>query len=244
MRGKLVVIDGIDGAGKATQAKLLIERLEKAGSKTATLDFPRYYDNFFGKLTGRFLNSEFGNAPKTSPYLASVLYAADRWESKEKIEGWLNEGRIVVLDRYVSSNQIHQAGKIADEKSKKEFLRWLEEMEYDVFKIPRPDFVIFLNVPYEVARKLAAKKKARQYVKGSRKDKVEKSKAYQKASYEQSLALVRECSNWKEIQCVANGKILPPDAISDEIWKVVGDFAAAPEFSDSLLLCAGEEGLN
>lgn len=79
------MIDGIDGAGKATQTQLLIERLEKSGFKTATLDFPQYYNNFFGQLTGRFQNGEFGDAPATSPYLASVLYAADRWESREKI---------------------------------------------------------------------------------------------------------------------------------------------------------------
>lgn len=128
MQGKLIVIDGIDGAGKATQTKLLLERLEKRGYKTATMDFPQYYDNFFGKLIGRFQNGEFGDAPTMSPYLASVLYAADRWESKIKIENWLDEGRIVVLDRYVSANQIHQGGKISDFNEKKNFLvfwkRW------------------------------------------------------------------------------------------------------------------------
>lgn len=121
MHGKLIVIDGIDGAGKATQTKLLIERLRETGYKTATLDFPQYYNNFFGHLIGRFQNNEFGDAPTASPYLASVLYAADRWETKEKIEKWLEEGRIVILDRYASSNQIHQGGKIFDTEAKKSF---------------------------------------------------------------------------------------------------------------------------
>jgi len=151
-KGKLIVIDGIDGAGKATQTKLLIKRLKKEGHKTATLDFPQYYNNFFGKLIGRFQNGEFGDAPTTNPYLASVLYAADRWESKSKIEKQLKERRIVVLDRYVSANQIHQGGKILGAKEKKNFLDFLEEMEVKIFKIPKPDEIIFLNVPYQFSK--------------------------------------------------------------------------------------------
>lgn len=82
MKGKLIVVDGIDGVGKVTQTKLLYERLKKERYKAAILDFPQYYNNFFGKLIGRFQNGEFGDAPTASPYLASVLYTADRWKSK------------------------------------------------------------------------------------------------------------------------------------------------------------------
>lgn len=220
-KGKLIVIDGIDGVGKATQTKLLIERLKKAGYKTATLDFPQYYNNFFGKIIGRFQNNEFGDAPTIDPYLASVLYAADRWEAKEKIENWLKEGRIVILDRYASSNQIHQGGKITDTKKKKEFLEFLEEMEFKVFKIPKPDAIIFLNVPYEVSKKLLVKKSARGYVKNAKKDKVEKSKSYQEGAYRQSLEMVKKYNNWLEINCVKNGTILPPEEISDTVWKLI-----------------------
>lgn len=221
MQGKLIVIDGIDGAGKATQTKLLLERLEKRGYKTATMDFPQYYDNFFGKLIGRFQNGEFGDAPTMSPYLASVLYAADRWESKIKIENWLDEGRIVVLDRYVSANQIHQGGKISDFNEKKKFLGFLEEMEFKVFKIPKPDVVIFLNVPYEIARRLMDKKKLRNYVKGEKIDKVEKSKSYQEGAYRQSLEMVKNYNNWMEINCVEGEQILQAGAISEKIWQSV-----------------------
>lgn len=217
-KGKLIVIDGIDGAGKATQTKLLIERLKKAGYKTATLDFPQYYNNFFGHLIGRFQNGEFGDAPTANPYMASVLYAADRWEAKEKIARWLEEGRIVILDRYVSSNQIHQGGKILDIEAKKKFLDFLEEMEFKVFKLPKPDAIIFLNVPYEISKKLVVKKAERAYVGNDKRDKVEKSKSYQEGAYRQSLEMVKKYNNWIEINCIKDNAILPLEAISQKVW--------------------------
>lgn len=218
MKGKLIVIDGIDGAGKATQTKLLIERLEKAGYKTATLDFPQYYNNFFGKLIGRFQNGEFGDAPIANPYLTSVLYAADRWETKEKIELWLSENKIVILDRYASSNQIHQGGKISDIDEKKKFLNYLEEMEFKVFKIPKPDAIIFLNVPYNISKKLVEKKNNREYVKDGKQDQVEKSQSYQEGAYRQSLEMVKKYNNWIEINCVEGGVILSPEKINEKVW--------------------------
>jgi len=221
MPGKLIVIDGIDGAGKATQTKLLIERLEKAGRKTATLDFPQYYNNFFGKLIGRFQNGEFGDAPKMNPYIVSVLYCVDRWESKEKIEEWLKQGRIVILDRYVSSNQIHQGGKISDQEEKKKFLDFLEEMEFGVFKLPKPDAIIFLNVPYDISRKLVAKKIKRVYVNGGKRDQVEKNQTYQEGAYRQSLEMVKARNNWHEINCLESGKIMRPEEIGRKVWEKV-----------------------
>ncbi len=221
MDGKLIVIDGIDGAGKATQTKLLIERFEKAGYKSATLDFPQYYNNFFGRAVGRFLNGEFGEPASTNPYLASILYANDRWETKNKIEKWLTEGKVVILDRYASSNQIHQGGKIKNIKERKKFLDWLEEMEFSVLKIPKPDAIIFLNVPYDISKKLLKKKISRSYIKKTKCDKVEKNKNYQISSYEQSLNLVKEYNNWIEINCVKNNVLMSPENISDLIWHKV-----------------------
>lgn len=218
IKGKLIVIDGIDGAGKATQTKLLIKRLKKEGYKTATLDFPQYYNNFFGKLIGRFLNNEFGDAPKINPYLASVLYAVDRFESKNKIANWLKDGKIVILDRYVSSNQIHQGGKIQDSEQKEVFLNWLEEMEFDVFKIPKPDAIIFLNVPYDHSKFLLKKKDSRNYINNAKNDKVERNRKYQISSYEHSLELVKKNNKWIEINCIENNFLLPPKKISQRIW--------------------------
>lgn len=224
LKGKLIVIDGIDGSGKATQVKLLIKRLKKDGYKTATIDFPQYYNNFFGKMTGRFLNGEFGDAPNINPYLASVLYAADRWEAKNRIEKWLKEGRVVILDRYASSSQIHQGGKIKDAKKRKEFLKWLEEMEFNIFKIPKPEMIIFLNVPYKISKNLLKNKSPRTYIKNAKNDKVEISRNYQESSYQQSLKLIKNGNNWIEINCVKNGKIISIGDVNDLIWGKVKKF--------------------
>lgn len=220
MKGKLIVIDGTDGSGKHTQTVLLLKNLRAAGYKVATLDFPQYYKNFFGALVGKYLAGDFGDPTKISPYLASVLFAADRFESSDKIRRWLKEGRIVILDRYVSANQIHQGAKIRDTKTRKEFLTWLDKMEFGVFKLPRPDAIIYLHVDPEIARRLVAKKAARAYTRGKKRDGHEGNLAFQRASVHQSLKLVRSMNKWKKIECVARGQILPPDQIAEKVWAV------------------------
>ena len=147
MKGKLIVIDGTDGSGKATQVELLAKALKKEGHKVQVVDFPEYYDNFFGKFIGHCLSEQYYNWLKVHPKIASVVYAADRFESKEKIEGFLKKGYVVIANRYVSANQIHQGGKIASAKKRAEFIKWLDEMEYKVFKIPRPDVTLYLSLP-------------------------------------------------------------------------------------------------
>ncbi|MEK6820941.1 MAG: thymidylate kinase, partial [archaeon] len=115
-KGKLIVLDGIDGSGKATQVKLLAEKFKRLGIPTKVIDFPRYYDNFFGKLIGEYLSGQYGDFIQTDPRVASVLYAADRFESCEQIKDWLGKGFVVIADRYASANQIHQGGKIGQPK--------------------------------------------------------------------------------------------------------------------------------
>src|SRR3989344_9179485 len=170
-RGKLIVIDGIDGSGKATQVKLLAEKLKQLKIPVKTIDFPHYDDNFFGKLIGEYLSGAYGDFIQTDPRVASVLYAADRFESSQQIKNWLAQGFVVIADRYVSANQIHQGGKIADNKKRQDFLRWLDQMEYEIFKIPRPDLVIYLDVPLAVSQAWLEQKAAvrrKKYLKGRR----------------------------------------------------------------------------
>lgn len=122
-KGKFIVIDGTDGSGKATQTKQLVRRLRKQGKKVKTIDFPRYYNNFFGKLIGEGLTGTYGNWAKLDPHIASTFYAADRFESSKQVRKWLEAGVIVIADRYASSNQIHQGGKILNGHKRKKFLQ-------------------------------------------------------------------------------------------------------------------------
>src|SRR3989338_5111207 len=132
-RGKLIVIDGTDGSGKATQTDLLVKHLKRDGQRVKVVDFPDYYSNFFGKFIGHCLSERYYDFVKVHQKIASVLYAADRFESRDKIKKWIAEGNIVIANRYASANQIHQGGKIANTKKRESFLKWLAEMEYEVF---------------------------------------------------------------------------------------------------------------
>lgn len=224
-RGKFFVIDGTDGSGKATQTRELIGRLRKEKYRVRTIDFPQYENNFFGKMVGRYLSGEFGGANEVSPYLASILFAADRFETKEKIDKWLKEGCIVIADRYVSSNQIHQGGKIHSSKDRKVFLDWLEEMEFKVFKISRPDAIIYLDVPVEKTLSLLKNKSAKDrktYLKG-KKDIHEDSVEHLQDAKNSAIKLIRKNNNWIRINCLKNNQLESISAVHEMIWKKIVD---------------------
>lgn len=223
MKGRLIVIDGIDGSGKATQTKLLAARLKKEKFRVKTIDFPRYQDNFFGKLIGECLTGAYGDFVGMNAHIASTLYAADRFESSKDIRKWIDAGYIVITDRYVSSNQIHQGGKIADLEERREFLKWLDVMEYKVYGIPKPDLVVYLDVPHEVSvtwlkNKVAQDKK--KYLKG-RKDTVEESIKYLRESRESALYLANQNKNWTRIECCQGMVCMPPEPVHEEVFKRV-----------------------
>lgn len=218
-KGIFIVIDGTDGSGKATQTKLLADRLKKSGYKVKTIDFPQYENNFFGKIVGRYLSGEFGTSSEVSPYLASILYAGDRFEEKEKIEKWLRGGYIVIADRYASSNQIHQGGKVSNQKKREEFLTWLEELEYGIFKIPRPQAIIYLDMPLEISQKLLKKisaQKKKNYLKG-KKDIHENDLKHLSDAKNNAIELVKKSNNWVKINCARNGKPLLVEEINRNI---------------------------
>ena len=222
-KGKLIVIDGIDGSGKATQIKLLETRLKKEKIKVKTIDFPRYQDNFFGKLIGKYLSGIYGDFIKVAPRLASVLYAADRFESSQQIQNWLNLGFTVLADRYATANQIHQGGKISNLKERKDFLKWLDTMEYKIFKIPKPDLVIYLDLPLEVSKmwlmnKVAQRKKT--YLKG-RKDVAEDNLIHLKNSRDSALLLQKQNKNWKKVTCCTGMVCMSPTEVHEEVLKIV-----------------------
>lgn len=224
LKGKFIVIDGIDGSGKATQTKLFIKRLEESNYKVSTIDFPQYYKNFFGKMTGRYLSGEFGKADEVSPYLASIIYALDRWESKDFILRELKKGKTVVCDRYTSANMIHQGGKIKNKTEREKLVNWLSKMEFEVLSIPKPDLVIFLDVPSEIGQKLVDKKSEREYIKGKKRDIHEDDSNHLMNARKQALKLAKQNKNWLKINCLKEGELLSIENVSDLVWENVRKF--------------------
>lgn len=223
-KGKFIVIDGTDGSGKATQVKLLVKHLENKELMVKTIDFPRYYNNFFGKFVGECLAGKHGDFLKSDPYVASVLYAADRFESSSQIIKWLSEGNIVIADRYASSNQIHQGGKIKNQNERKKFLEWLEIMEFQIFKIPKPDAIIYLDVPLEATQRLIGEREKRnqakkKYLDGA-KDVHESNPLHLADAKASAMDLVKRYNNWIKIDCTRDGKLMGKNEIHNIIWNI------------------------
>jgi len=145
----LIVLEGLDGAGKTTQINLLQEYFEGEGVKTKYLHFPRYDSPVFGELIARFLRGDLGPVEQVHPLLVALLFAGDRREASEEIRAWLSKGYSVILDRYIYSNIAFQCAKCKDKESAEELRGWILNTELNVFKIPVPDLNIFLDVPLE-----------------------------------------------------------------------------------------------
>ena len=223
-KGKLIVIDGTDGSGKATQVALLVKRLKKEGKKVKVVDFPEYYKNFFGEFIGHCLSKQYYNFLNVHPKIVSVLFAVDRWQSKDDMERWLKSGYIVIANRYVSANQIHQGGKTKDTKRRNDFLKWLDEMEYGVFGIPRPDVTFYLSLPIGVVLELietrSSSKMQREYLKRG-KDVHERDVNFLINSRKSAMKLVKEVPNFIKIECAKGDKILPREVIHEMIYEKV-----------------------
>ncbi|HZJ73995.1 MAG TPA: dTMP kinase [Perlabentimonas sp.] len=165
-----IVIEGLDGAGKSTQLKLLAEWYRKKGVACETLHFPRTDSPFFGELIARFLRGELGNLNEVDPYVVAMLYAGDRRDASDILNRWLSERKTILLDRYVYSNIAFQCAKIADIKGQKQLRDWIYDLEFNYFKIPKPTTSIFLDVPFtftESRLKSQRKGNDREYLKGS-----------------------------------------------------------------------------
>ena len=222
-KGKLIVIDGTDGSGKATQVKLLAQTLRNEGYKIKIVDFPEYYKNFFGKFIGHCLSEQYYNWLHVHPKIASVMYAADRWESKDEMESWLKEGYIVIANRYVSANQIHQGGKIKNVKKRNDFIKWLNQMEYEVFGIPKPDLTLYLSLPISITLKLLKErdsKTKRGYLK-KKKDVHEADVDFLINSRKSALKLVKEVPNFIKIECSDKNNILSREVIHSMIYEKI-----------------------
>ncbi len=161
MKGTLIVLEGIDGSGKATQSKLLTENLEAMGKRVMQVSFPDY-DSPSSSLVKMYLAGDFGKKPEdVNPYAASLFYAVDRFASfRSRWKEFYESGGIIVADRYTTSNMVHQMTKYEDPEEEEKFLCWLEDTEYGKLELPRPDRVILLDVPLPVTEKLVEKRSA------------------------------------------------------------------------------------
>ncbi len=221
-KGKLIVIDGGDGSGKTTQAKLLLKYLKKKKIPTKYVDFPQYYLSFHGKTIAKFLRGEFGSIDQVSPYLASLAYALDRASVKQEMEEFLEKGGFIIANRYASSNIAHQGSKFSNKKERKEFVKWIYELEYKVHKIPKEDLVIYLYIPWKKTIKLIEKKPDRKYLKGQKKDIHEKDDNYLKKTEEMYLSLTKTNKHWKKINSIGkNHKLLSKQEIHQKILTTI-----------------------
>ncbi len=225
----LVVIEGIDGSGKGTQSARLRERLLARGLRAGLLSFPRYDATFFGQRIGDFLNGRFGQLDEVDPFLASLLYAGDRLESKSELLQQMSVNDVLILDRYVPSNIAHQAGKKTGE-AQRELASWIEKIEYDLFGLPRPDLVVLLDTPTEVSQEFIARKAQRTYTTQAA-DIQEADTSYLARVRSAYLALAGE-RQWSVVSVVGEQGIRSMDDITRELEQLV-DSALASRLSSS-----------
>jgi len=221
-KGKLIVIEGGDGSGKTTQAKLLISFLKEKKFFAKYFDFPQYYQTFHGQTVARYLRGEFGKLNDVSPYLASLAYALDRLSAKKLMEDFLKKGGLIIANRYTTSNMAYQGARFDDKNERQKFFQWLYELEYKINKIPKEDLVIYLYVPWQIGLELTAKKGERKYLLGS-KDIHEKDIDLRKKVEKMYLDLARNKKNWIVINCVQDNKILSKEKIHQKIIQILVD---------------------
>jgi len=219
-----IVIEGLDGSGKSTQIKLIEEYLLKKNIKSKFIHFPRTGSPVYGDLISRFLRGELGDINSVNPYLIALIYAGDRNDASIQLRQWMNEGHVVIADRYLYSNIAFQCAKLKDMNQKKRLAAWIKNLEYNDNKIPVPDLNLFLNVPFEFTKQsLENNRKGtdRAYLQGAE-DIHEADLDFQKEVLEIYLWQIKENKDFVAIECSnVEGKILSPDIISEKIIKLI-----------------------
>ena len=220
----LIVLEGLDGAGKSTQVKLLKEYIQNKGEKLEYLHFPRFDAPVYGDLIAKFLRGDFGAIDQVHPQLVALLFAEDRRDAAKQIREWLDDGRCVLLDRYVYSNIAYQCSKIKDKERARELRDWIFELEYNIYKIPRPDVNLFLDVPISfVDKKLKENREGedREYLQG-KEDIHEANIQFQIDVRELYLEQTLLDNDFVRVECSGTeGQMLPPQEIFANIEKAL-----------------------
>lgn len=219
-QGTLIVIEGVDGSGKETQSKNLVTHLKQDGYDVLALSYPRYHKDS-SAMVRHYLAGDFGTHPEdVSPYVASTFYAADRYASyKEEMAKHLAQGGVVIADRYTTANMVHQAGKMHDPVEKRAFLDWVEDYEFNLLGLPRPDGVFFLDVPPALSAKLI-KDRANKITGQGEKDIHEADPRHLEDAYINALDLVRRYG-WYQIGCAQGENLRSIEDIHSEIYTKV-----------------------
>lgn len=210
-KGLLIVIEGIDGSGKTTQIELLKQVLATQGVPWEAISFPRYGDNIYADLVTRYLEGEFGSISEVNPYLISLAFAGDRLLAKPQIEGWLNEGKMVLANRYISANKAHMGAHLTEDQ-REEFISWLDELEYQANRLPKEDLTILLKVDPKIGQKNVA---------GRLSDLHEENIKHLEEASKIYLELSKKEANWYVIDCMKNGQMRSKDDVHQEIKQVL-----------------------
>ena len=217
---RFLVIEGLDGSGKSTQLKLLREYLEKEGINYKYLHFPRLEEGVYGKLVARFLRGEMGTNDQVDPTLVSLIFAGDRAEAAPQIRNWIDQGYLVIVDRYVYSNIAFQCAKLENPEERNHLRDWILDFEFNNNNLPRPDLNLLLHVPFEFTRqqlKNARDGDDRAYLKGER-DIHEENLDFQERVRQEYLSLHRYVDDLMLIDCTdGRGGMRAPDEISEII---------------------------
>ena len=219
-----IVLEGLDGAGKSTQIKLLREMVEQAGWECEYLHFPRFDAPIYGDLIARFLRGEFGSVEQVNPYLVALLYAGDRADAAKLIRGWMEDGKCVICDRYVYSNIGYQCAKVDSEEKRDELMDWILRTEFEEFAIPRPTLSLFLDVPFAFteAKLTAAREGADRDYLGGAQDIHEKSLDLQRRVMEVYLAAAEKDPNFRVVDCSSEeGGMASPEVIFERVKEIV-----------------------
>ena len=215
--GKLIVFEGTDGSGKSTQFSLLTQRLQREGTEFRTIVFPQYSEPS-SALIRMYLGGEFGEKPTdVNAYAASSFFAVDRYASyKKKWGAYYEAGGLVLSDRYTTSNAVHQASK-EPQPRRGAFFKWLYELEYDHLGLPRPDLVVYLDVPTELAASMLRSREARTHTDA---DIHEKNLEYLRVCRETGLEAA-SFYDWHIVSCAKDGAMRPMEEIHEEIYQLI-----------------------
>ncbi len=209
-RGKFIVIEGGDAAGKKTQANLALAKLQQQG-EVNFFDFPRYEQSMSGAIVRKALDGAYGDFRNMDPHLASLPYTLDRVAAAPLMWEALKKGHILA-NRFTPSNSMYQGGKFLEEEQQNEFIRWLERLEYEEFNLPRPSLLIYLHVPFDISQKLMV---------GRQKDQHEQDVEYLKRVVELYLRVASRRADWKVVECIKNGELMSREEIHALVMEIV-----------------------